>query len=282
MECSLNDSCVDLENYDTSSIIKLQAHFRAYIVRKQMKSLRDTYLGLVKHIESNKIPSVIWERTSPSLPKFVKHKKLASIDHPHNPPSSEINSNKVSTREGQGEVTDRDSDFDTRVKTVEIQTSPEVDKLHQLPHGTDICFSPNEICNQSTNGTCSKVNNQNLSPMACRLADQPLHGTSSEQPVKLNFKRTEHVMMDGETPDVVSVPRHQDHDSDSDTSSFTEVTSIWESQLDSRMKPEREEVKNINSASILEVRRNIAMELLWVQQAINSRKNYLRLKSQMK
>lgn len=36
---------------------------------------------------------------------------------------------------------------------------------------------------------------------------------------------------------------------------------------------EKEELKDINSASILEVRKNIAMELLWVQQAINSRKN---------
>ncbi|XP_046584263.1 uncharacterized protein LOC124291329 isoform X2 [Haliotis rubra] len=273
MECSLNDSCIDLENYDTSSIIKLQAQFRGYLVRKQMKTLRDTYLGLVKHIESNKTPSVIWERTSPSFPKFIKHKKLVNFDHTQNASSPEINSNKVLNRESQGEVTDRVSDIDTRVKTVEIQTNAEGDLLHQLPHGTDICCLHNEMYNHSTDGTCSKVNNQNISPMACQSVDLPVHGTSSEQPVKLHAKKTAQVVMDGETPNAASVPRHQDHDGDSDTSSFTEVTSIWESQLDSRMKPEREEVKDINSASILEVRKNIAMELLWVQQAINSRKN---------
>ncbi|XP_046362956.2 uncharacterized protein LOC124139713 isoform X1 [Haliotis rufescens] len=281
MECILNDSCIDLENYDTSSIIKLQAQFRGYLVRKQMKSLRDSYLGLVKHIESNKTPTVIWERDRPSLPKFFKHKKLVNFDHPHDASSPEFHSNRVIIRDSQGDITDRVCDLDTRVKSVEIPTSHEADKLPQLPHGTDICFSHNEMYNLSTNGTCSNLNNQdNTSPMACLLVDPPVHGSASEQPVRLHSQRTAHVM-DGETSHVASVPHLGDHDGESDTSSLTEVTSIWESQLDSRMKPEREEIKDINSASILEVRKNIAMELLWVQQAINSRKNYLRLKSQM-
>ncbi|XP_041360526.1 IQ domain-containing protein C-like [Gigantopelta aegis] len=36
-----------------------------------------------------------------------------------------------------------------------------------------------------------------------------------------------------------------------------------------------------DEAELLKLRKNIAMELLWVQQAINSRKNYLTLKAGM-
>eukprot|EP00057_Strongylocentrotus_purpuratus_P019238 XP_011673712.1 PREDICTED: IQ domain-containing protein C-like [Strongylocentrotus purpuratus] len=66
--------------------------------------------------------------------------------------------------------------------------------------------------------------------------------------------------------------------SDLDASVAADMTSIWSSDLsgiDDEQVPQRDEAK------LKEMRNNMAMELLWIQQAIESRKNYLRLKSKM-
>ncbi|XP_030830823.1 uncharacterized protein LOC105442819 [Strongylocentrotus purpuratus] len=66
--------------------------------------------------------------------------------------------------------------------------------------------------------------------------------------------------------------------SDLDASVAADMTSIWSTDLsgiDDEQVPQRDEAK------LKEMRNNMAMELLWIQQAIESRKNYLRLKSKM-
>ncbi|KAK3611916.1 hypothetical protein CHS0354_013983 [Potamilus streckersoni] len=66
-------------------------------------------------------------------------------------------------------------------------------------------------------------------------------------------------------------------------SAFTNVTSLWESfnsMQGSAIHQKPSLPQNVNE--LQEMRKNIAMELLWVQQAINSRKSYLRLKHEMK
>lgn len=68
-----------------------------------------------------------------------------------------------------------------------------------------------------------------------------------------------------------------------DSTSLTNVTSVWGSYVSNS------ETHNFESSATLpqdvdklkDLRKNVAMELLWVQQAIDSRKNYLRLKGQM-
>lgn len=69
----------------------------------------------------------------------------------------------------------------------------------------------------------------------------------------------------------------------SELSSLTNVTSVWDSvssyqDITSEIS---EQIYPSDRESLQEMRKNIAMELLWVQQAINSRKNYLRLKKDM-
>ncbi|XP_013383156.1 uncharacterized protein LOC106153670 isoform X2 [Lingula anatina] len=66
-----------------------------------------------------------------------------------------------------------------------------------------------------------------------------------------------------------------------DSSVVSEMTSVWDTMLS------MEEAALVSTEyprdvkSLQELRSNVAMELLWVQQAIESRKNYLRLKTKM-
>ncbi|KAL3889672.1 hypothetical protein ACJMK2_002001 [Sinanodonta woodiana] len=66
-------------------------------------------------------------------------------------------------------------------------------------------------------------------------------------------------------------------------SAFTNATSVWESfnsMQGSAIHQKSALPQDVNE--LHEMRNHVAMELLWVQQAINSRKSYLRLKHEMK
>ncbi|XP_045182269.2 dentin sialophosphoprotein-like [Mercenaria mercenaria] len=68
-----------------------------------------------------------------------------------------------------------------------------------------------------------------------------------------------------------------------DSTSLTNVTSVWDSFSSVRESHDTEMPKPLpqDTTQLKELRKNIAMELLWVQQAIDSRKNYLKLKGKM-
>ncbi|XP_060064450.1 uncharacterized protein LOC132544821 [Ylistrum balloti] len=67
-----------------------------------------------------------------------------------------------------------------------------------------------------------------------------------------------------------------------ESSVITNVTSVWDSFSSTTGYIPSPGTITDDPQSLMEMRKNIAMELLWVQQAINSRKNYLKLKDQMK
>lgn len=67
-----------------------------------------------------------------------------------------------------------------------------------------------------------------------------------------------------------------------ESSVLTNVTSVWDS-FSSDCKENTPSIAYPNDPEALRgMRKNVAMELLWVQQAIDSRKNYLKLKNQMR
>ncbi|XP_063408158.1 uncharacterized protein LOC134691526 [Mytilus trossulus] len=67
-----------------------------------------------------------------------------------------------------------------------------------------------------------------------------------------------------------------------ESSVLTNVTSVWDS-FSSDCKDNSANTAYPNDPEALRgMRKNVAMELLWVQQAIDSRKNYLKLKNQMR
>ncbi|XP_052096988.1 uncharacterized protein LOC127731991 isoform X5 [Mytilus californianus] len=67
-----------------------------------------------------------------------------------------------------------------------------------------------------------------------------------------------------------------------ESSVLTNVTSVWDS-FSSDCKENTPSIVYPNDPKALRgMRKNVAMELLWVQQAIDSRKNYLKLKNQMR
>lgn len=88
------------------------------------------------------------------------------------------------------------------------------------------------------------------------------------------------------TPSSVCLKPTEKDDSESQTldSTFTDVTSVWGGSMRS-LSPSVNSVCETPSpetvVSLQLQRQNIALELVWLQQAIASRKNYLRLKHQM-
>ncbi|WAR17444.1 hypothetical protein MAR_032038 [Mya arenaria] len=66
-----------------------------------------------------------------------------------------------------------------------------------------------------------------------------------------------------------------------DSTSLTNVTSVWDSYNSIPDMPDVPLSLPDDKEELQQMRKNIAMELLWVQQAIDSRKNYLKLKGSM-
>ncbi|XP_033726908.1 uncharacterized protein LOC117316436 [Pecten maximus] len=69
-----------------------------------------------------------------------------------------------------------------------------------------------------------------------------------------------------------------------ESSVLTNATSVWDSFSSTTGYTPSTKLETITDDpdSLMEMRKNVAMELLWVQQAISSRKNYLKIKGQMK
>ncbi|XP_060551777.1 pre-mRNA-splicing factor CWC22 homolog [Ruditapes philippinarum] len=100
----------------------------------------------------------------------------------------------------------------------------------------------------------------------------PLESRASPVPSKLSGRE----QLQGDNSREGRPPLH-------DSTTLTNVTSVWDSFNSIRESHDVEMSKSLpqDAGQLKELRKNIAMELLWVQQAIDSRKNYLKLKGQM-
>lgn len=73
-----------------------------------------------------------------------------------------------------------------------------------------------------------------------------------------------------------------------ESSVLTNVSSVWDSFSSECKENVEDNIPTVpvnyptDPEALKEMRKNVAMELLWVQQAIDSRKNYLKLKNQMR
>ncbi|OWF53061.1 hypothetical protein KP79_PYT24081 [Mizuhopecten yessoensis] len=69
-----------------------------------------------------------------------------------------------------------------------------------------------------------------------------------------------------------------------ESSVLTNATSVWDSfsSATDYIPGNNPETITDDPDTLMEMRKSVSMELLWVQQAINSRKNYLKIKDQMK
>ncbi|XP_069107176.1 dentin sialophosphoprotein-like [Argopecten irradians] len=84
---------------------------------------------------------------------------------------------------------------------------------------------------------------------------------------------------EGRSPELMTPRRYM-----RESSVLTNATSVWDSFSSTTGYIPSSDQGQITDdpEKLMEMRKNVAMELLWVQQAINSRKNYLKIKGQMK
>ncbi|XP_072176004.1 uncharacterized protein [Diadema setosum] len=100
-----------------------------------------------------------------------------------------------------------------------------------------------------------------------------LHGNTAFAAVSIKPSVKEQVDVDAHS---LNSGREMSMDNSQDASVALDTTSIWSS--DQSLIDDDVEDAIPDSKKLQEMRSNVAMELLWIQQAIESRKNYLRLR----
>ncbi|KAL4217695.1 hypothetical protein ACF0H5_022436 [Mactra antiquata] len=113
-------------------------------------------------------------------------------------------------------------------------------------------------------------------------------GSSRPRSAKSHQEMTNEKMIEVMPPRSTSpAPAHSLHHGNRqqihDSTTLTNVTSVWDSVNSEHGSKSFAITDSLpqDAASLKELRKNISMELLWVQQAIDSRKNYLNLKRKM-
>ncbi|XP_072356517.1 IQ domain-containing protein C [Scyliorhinus torazame] len=229
----------------------LQAYVRGFLVRKKFQRLRQEYEGIVKEIEEG-LDLLEWDGKVLLRPKFK---------------------NQNAKVKGVNGVTKR--------KTSET--------LCHEGENNGICplFEDDEpekdYCESQTFSTTGNI--PTLSEQS-EVPDTPIviHASSEHAPEKIG-----NVIQLLEMDKITSASGDERKDSDT-TLNFTDVTSVWNSTVleispnviitESLCKLQKKEMP-ATLEGLQKYRSSVAMELLWLQQAIASRKNYLILKQRL-
>ncbi|XP_067867862.1 IQ domain-containing protein C [Heterodontus francisci] len=230
----------------------LQAYVRGYLVRKRFRRLRQDYESIVKEIEGG-VDLLEWDGKELPRPKFMNQNTKIKV----------VNS-----------VTKR--------KTSET-LCPDDEKKEICPLFEDD-EPEKDYCESRTASTTKHIPT---------LSDQlEVPGTPLVVPAshEQSPDKIEGVIQPLEVEIATSARGDEGKDSDT-TMNFTDVTSVWNSTV-------LEVSSNVISAEPLfelqkkempttleglqKYRSSLAMELLWLQQAIASRKNYLILKQRLR
>ncbi|KAL5013605.1 hypothetical protein ScPMuIL_007875 [Solemya velum] len=304
----------------SGTIIPIQALARGYLVRKWMKQLRQNYCDIVEDLEKNPQVCVVWKSESPCRPQIFKHRKTGdksfltkknncgskkselercenhftkdlqnyqcdqcyqktntrhTSDRGRNVIFQETHSPQLDINNLRGSPVTSDEHMNERTskleppaedhecegdsyKTKTRNVSGHVEQANQLP--------PSVHMHERSREPDLTVSDMNMVP------NMEQQTTTQVTPHEVTFSKPDIFL---ETP-VALAPQQSPLQ---EMPTFTELTSVWnESSQTCQTFPEQ--IK-MDAAQLQESRRNVAMELLWVQQAINSRKHYLRLKTKI-
>ncbi|XP_041069499.1 IQ domain-containing protein C [Carcharodon carcharias] len=229
----------------------VQAYVRGYLVRKKFQRLRQDYESIVKEIEGS-VDFLEWDGKELLRPTFK---------------------NRNAKVKGVNDV--------MKMKTPET-LCPEGEK-----NGICLLFEDDEpekdYCESQTFSTTGNIHT---------LSEQ-LEVPATPIVVPASFEqapdKTEGVIQPLELKKTASASHDERKDSDI-TMNFTDVTSVWNSTVleissnvtstENLCKLQRKEMP-ATLEGLQKYRSSLAMELLWLQQAIASRKNYLILKQRL-
>ncbi|XP_078093341.1 IQ domain-containing protein C [Mustelus asterias] len=228
----------------------LQAYVRGYLVRKKFQRLRQDYESIVKEIEEG-VDLLEWDGKQLLRPKFKNQDaKVKGVNGVSKKKTSE-----TLCHEGEG----------NGICPLFVNDEPEKDGARQT---------------FSTTGNIRTLSEQ------LEVPGTPLVVPASPEPAPNKIEGVIQLLEMEKTS-----PGSDDERKDSDTTmDFTDVTSVWNStslEISSNVisterlcKLQKKEMP-ATLQGLQKYRSSLAMELLWLQQAIASRKNYLMLKQRL-
>jgi hypothetical protein len=258
---------------DEKLLRKVQARWRGAVVRNWLKKVRSHYLEIFHKVEETTSCDVCWQHSSVvSRPQFVAIAKRCQMQASilvENPPSAIDDL----------QLNDKTDDSRCRSIAVGPDENNEAAEVHfwvQHLGSSDVVSAESPaIVQQNTSNESEALL---LKSTMCNYA--PLERFSVDEPssVSTHSDCDEHDVI--VTPSLAagehsSVPDHESVRQDMTTSPPPPCDRLVASETkDGSVCDDAPLV----GSSLQEQRHNLALELLWVQQAIHSRKQYLRLK----
>ncbi|XP_052764970.1 protein starmaker-like [Mya arenaria] len=230
--------------------------------RSEKRSARDNeFEGRVQRSDRS-------ERSSSRSEKYSSKENDHDI-HGHRSDSSERSqqSDKMLNKDNATERANRSERSNSRLQRSERYSSKENDHENQ-GHRSD-----RSERSQKSEKRSIRIEKPDRSP---RAEDVMSPRMSSQSPVS-------HMSRSGRLDHISTAASRREKPVQSviDSTSLTNVTSVWDSYNSIPDMPDVPLSLPDDKEELQQMRKNIAMELLWVQQAIDSRKNYLKLKGSM-
>ncbi|XP_043938509.1 IQ domain-containing protein C [Protopterus annectens] len=222
----------------------LQAHVRGYLVRKHFQSLTEEYAGVVTDIEGN-CDSLCWRGAFIPIPSFYK------------------------TKETKRKVIN-----DTK-KVIEGLRHEEVPVEEHIPF--------NKKAEKNVQADAKVKPLDNASELQAAVPEPSDRGEAAAEPYKLSLPEKDGTVESSSRSFPGSESSFRE---ERDIANSSSVTSVWNSTvMDSTQSLIPKGLAGHELPETLEGlrqhRSDLAMELLWLQQAITSRKNYLTLKQNL-
>ncbi|KAK0053886.1 hypothetical protein Bpfe_016630 [Biomphalaria pfeifferi] len=297
------ETILDCDNNSLNKIIKIQSCVRRWLVKKLVIEIKQSYKDLVLGLDGPEV-EVIWHRDTPTYPSVRKtntsstslsrakdYSSSATSHYSKNSPSSFILTSEQQTARTDLPFSNQDNTLD-KVSLVSTLVQTEMVPSDLVVYETNALHE----AEKSEISMKSKTSNRLcFSDAGCNSSIDK----SAEPDVHKLLKETEinsHSSIPEQFSSESSVPFKPDNDEATGTLNTVnkfDSSSQNANVMDKSNKYFNQTVqsKNIGETAIsdlpddkdqlLQLKRTMAMELLWVQQAINSRKNYLQLKQGM-
>ncbi|XP_050415095.1 uncharacterized protein LOC126829337 [Patella vulgata] len=308
MADKMNESWLDIDDVDENQVIRLQAHIRGVLTRKWMKKLRQDFEELCNNIERKPL-EIEWPSNNICSPRIRNTKQRKNKNA-----SKETSSKNIVSCSDKNIVSCSEN---TEKLSVEIQTdfdtcgSPFLHVHQQNMDSSERTGSEKHFENQTNNrGSEQNLNKAKISTSEDRkfLPESSVNNRNTHFDPNRHFEQIDNgtgtysgyhdvdVIPQKDSPDkqveLTDLKTVEGRDVDLSTqeqsvrrggldNSVNDDTSVWDPDNSSFQSHTDVKKLTTDKKDLAELRKNLAMELLWIQQAIQSRKNYLKLKDEM-
>ncbi|OCT94867.1 IQ domain-containing protein C [Xenopus laevis] len=256
----------------------LQAHVRGFLTRHRLQNVREDYSALVNEIEGEET-LLHWGTNVFSIPRFIREEKLQQklVQGPLNGDSKDASSVQVAVMCEHPDACHKDHEYLQKANLGDSLTIKEKEENRMLESISTKCKSSLLTNPESTvagfdseTERCiiSTKSDKDIASMALQIGSSVEQGDSEKSCSKINSdKDREQTAIKHRGTESTA---HKGQSLEWSTSSW-----IWRGKVLDKGIPFE------NLSELRQHRSHLAMEMLWVQQAIASRKNYLMVRQRM-